>query len=299
MNDQTGSTAQSDLLEIKIDIPNDQVDVFCDFVTVNICNGLVLEDEIDTLYTTLIFYLQPDDSDKKLGILNGYLEKFSKSENIDLPKVIKRKINKISWEDEYKKNVQPVIIEDQIIVRPPWLSNTNEYKYDIVIEFKMAFGTGKHETTRSCLKLMLEHFKNGNKFLDMGCGSGVLSILADQLGVTYIKAIDYDVVAIENCKENFKFNNVSAPYDILFGSIEKCSDDKPYDFVCANIIRSTILEMIDKLIEITADDGVLLLSGLLQPDLDEINAALKRNNISDISVYPDNEWRTLIIKKTS
>ena len=274
------------------------MDVFCDFVTVNICNGLVLEDEIDTPYTTLIFYLQPDDSAKKLEILNDYLEKFSKSENIKLPQIIKREINKIAWEDEYKKNVKSVIIEDQIIVRPPWLSNNKNYKYDIVIEPKMAFGTGKHETTRSCLKLILERFEKGNKFLDMGCGSGVLSILADQMGATYIKAIDYDVVAVENCKENLKFNNVSTPFDILFGSVEKCTYDKPYDFVCANIIKSTILEMIDKLVELTADDGVLLLSGLLQPDLDEINSALKRNNISDISVYPDNEWRTLIIKKS-
>ncbi len=297
MNDKTDNTSQVNFLEVKIDIPNEQLDIFCDFVTENICNGIVLEDEEDTPYTTVIIYLQPDDHDIKLNILSDYLKKFSDLNDIDLPEISKRYIRKIAWEEEYKKNVQPLIIEDQIIVRPPWIENTDSCKYDIVIEPKMAFGTGKHETTRSCLKLILEHFESGNKFLDMGCGSGVLSILADQMGASYFKAIDYDVVAVDNCKENLKYNNVTTPYDVMFGSIEKCSEDQPYDFVCANIIKSTILGMIDRLVELTIDDGVLMLSGLLQQDLEEINAALKRNNISDITVYPDNEWRTLVIKR--
>jgi len=299
MNEKSGNDSVSEILEIKIDLPNNHLDVFCDFITENISNGLVLEDEIDLPDTTVIFYLQPDVADQKLELINEYLTKLSEIKMIPLPELRSRNINKITWEDEYKKNVQPVIIEDQIIVRPPWLPNADSCKYDIIIEPKMAFGTGKHETTRSCLKVMLEHFKKGNRFLDMGCGSGVLSILADQMGASYIKSIDYDVVAIENCKENLKFNKVSAPYDVLFGSIEKCNNDKPFDFVCSNIIKSTILEFIDQLVELTAVDGVLILSGLLEPDMDEINAALKRNNITDVTAYPDNEWRTLIVKKSS
>lgn len=297
MNEKINNTSESEIFEIKIDIPNEQLDILGDFISENICEGFI-EDEIsNSSDTTLTLYLSPDDADKKIELLKNYLAELSKREKITLPEIRIDKINKVAYEDEYKKNAQPVIIDDLIIVRPPWIKNTNDYKYDIVIEPKMAFGTGKHETTRSCLKIMLENFKKGGSFLDMGCGSGVLSIMADKMGASYIKAIDYDVVAIENCKENLEFNKVTALYEVIFGSIEKCINDKAYNFICANIIKSTIMEMIDQLVEITAEDGTLILSGLLASDLDEMREALKRNNISNINIHPDNEWRTLIIKK--
>jgi len=297
MNEKINNTSESEIFEIKIDIPNGQLDILGDFISENICNGFIEEEKLNDPITTLTFYLPPDEADDKIELLKKYLAELSKREKITLPEIRIDKINKVAYEDEYKKNAQPVIIDEQIIIRPPWINNINDYKYDIVIEPKMAFGTGKHETTRSCLKIMLDKFKNGGRFLDMGCGSGVLSIMADKRGASFIKAIDYDVVAIENCKENLEINKVTAPFEVLFGSIEKCIEDKPYDFICANIIKSTILEMIDQLVEITAEDGTLILSGLLASDLDEIREALKRNNISNINIHPDNEWRTLITKK--
>ena len=297
MNEKINNTSESEIFEIKIDIPNEQLDILGDFISENICNGFIEEEKLNDPITTLTFYLPPDEADDKIELLKKYLAELSKREKITLPEIRIDKINKVAYEDEYKKNAQPVIIDEQIIIRPPWINNINDYKYDIVIEPKMAFGTGKHETTRSCLKIMLDKFKKGGRFLDMGCGSGVLSIMADKMGASYIKAIDYDIVAIENCRENLEINKVIAPFEVLFGSIEKCMEDKHYDFICANIIKSTILEMIDQLVEISAEDGTLVLSGLLASDLDEIREALKRNNISNINIHPDNEWRTLITKK--
>ncbi|MFH2049928.1 MAG: 50S ribosomal protein L11 methyltransferase [bacterium] len=297
MNEKINNTSESEIFEIKIDIPNDQLDILGDFISENICSGFIEEEKLDAPITTLTFYLLPDEVDNKIELLKKYLAELAKREKITLQEISIGKINKVAYEDEYKKNAQPVIIDDLIIVRPPWINNINDYKYDIVIEPKMAFGTGKHETTRSCLKIMLDNLKCGDRFLDMGCGSGILSIMADKMGASYIKAIDYDVVAIENCKENLEFNKATAPYEVIFGSIEKCINDKLYNYICANIIKSTILEMIDQLVDITAENGTLILSGLLAPDLDEIKDALKRNNISNINIHPDNEWRTLIIKK--
>ncbi|HPI33495.1 MAG TPA: 50S ribosomal protein L11 methyltransferase, partial [candidate division Zixibacteria bacterium] len=199
-----------------------------------------------------------------------------------------------AWEEEYRRSVQPVVIGD-IVIRPPWAPAPIATPYDIVIEPKMAFGTGTHETTRSCLRIIRQHLQPGGRVLDLGCGSGILSILADKMGAGYIKAIDYDVTAIDNCRENFRRNAVAAPHDILFGSIGKCRGDRPYDLAVANIIKSTILEMLPRLVELTGRPGHLVLSGLLEQDVPEVAAGLDRLGAADRAVLPDNEWRTITI----
>jgi ribosomal protein L11 methyltransferase len=160
----------------------------------------------------------------------------------------------------------------------------------------MAFGTGRHETTISCLEAVRTHFEPGMRFLDIGCGSGILSILAAKMGASYIKAVDYDLTAVENARENFDINQVEISYDILFGSVEKAEGDKPSDFVIANIIKSTILDMLDEVVAATARPGLLVLSGLLDKDEEDMNEALASAELSVYSVIPNNEWRTYVIR---
>jgi ribosomal protein L11 methyltransferase len=117
------------------------------------------------------------------------------------------------------------------------------------------------------------------------------------MGARYIKAIDYDLIAVDNCTENFDINGVRTPHEALFGSIEKCVGDPPYDFVCANIIKSTILPLLPRLIELTARGGLLVLSGLLDTDEDETSAALTRSNQDDFSILRDNKWITYTIRR--
>ena len=131
----------------------------------------------------------------------------------------------------------------------------------------------------------------------MGCGSGILSILADQMGASYIKAVDYDLAAIVNCRENFEINQVSAAHDVVAGSIEKCEQDEPYQFVCANIIRSSILTMLGSLLRLTADGGRLVLSGLLDKDEEAVSGALGEHGQDDFSIMCDEDWLTYSIRK--
>jgi len=154
----------------------------------------------------------------------------------------------------------------------------------------MAFGTGTHATTRSSLGIIRRNFKSGMRFLDMGCGSGILSILADQMGASYIKAIDYDLAAIANCRENFEINQVSTAHDVVAGSIEKCEQD-------ANIIRSTILTMLGSLLRLTVDGGWLVLSGLLDKDEDAVAGALREHGQDDFSITRDENWLTYSVRK--
>ena len=292
-----GNSKDDRLVEVRVTIAADHLELLCDFITNEICTGLVLDDEKNRQNPTVLFYSMPGEVEGTVATLRGFLSHLL-GVNSDFESLVStQEIDNVTWEDEYRRSVKPVRIGPDILIRPPWTNAAVDVKYLIVIEPKMAFGTGTHETTRTCLQIMRDRLRPGNRFLDLGCGSGILSIMADKLGAAYIKAIDYDVQAVENASDNFEINAVSAPHEIVFGSIEKAADDQPYDFVCANIIKSTILDLLPRLLTVTASPGTLLLSGLLEVDLEDLCAALDKLSVTDYDIIEDNEWRTLRIPR--
>lgn len=290
------STARS-YTELRIDLPTEHADAVCDYIIQNITPGLVLEEEEGSSVTGVIFYVTAEEAASLLDGLADFLSEFTQQVGIEPPEIRERDIQNIQWEQQYRESVRPVLVEDDVIVRPPWHDPAPDRPIDIVIEPKMAFGTGTHETTRSCLSIIRREFEEGSSFLDLGCGSGILSILADKLGASKLKAVDYDEEAVSNCRENFALNRVSAPSEIVHGSMETCDGDQPYDFVCANIIKSTILDMLPRLLELTRDGGRLVLSGLLQQDRDDVIAALRNRGYTKFTIWPDNEWHTFFLRK--
>ncbi len=283
--------------EISVVIDREIQDIICDYIIEHVSSGLLLEDEEGLAQMTVKFYLPDSDERDFEEALQKYIVKVAADHGLPEPTLFECKVENISWEEEYRKSVKPVTVGNDIIIRPTWDSSVSEHAYQLLIEPKMAFGTGTHETTRSCLHVIREHFEPGQSFLDIGCGSGILSILADKMDASYIKAVDYDEIAVENSRENFHLNSVSAKYEVLCGTVDCCAGDEPYGFVCANIIRQTIIEILPQLDQLTSKDGKLLLSGLLDIDLPEVEKALRDRGMSDVSVYPDNEWRSIIVFK--
>jgi ribosomal protein L11 methyltransferase len=283
-------------IEARVEVPRVLTDAVCNFIIDHIAGGLILEEEEDSDSTGIIFYVPGDDDRDYKKLLTDY---FSALNSVlkDVPPIRERLIKNIDWIEKYKSLVGPVQITEDVVVRPTWSELSEKVPYEIILEPKMAFGTGSHETTRSCLQLIRQHFKPGMRFMDLGTGSGILSILADKLGAAFIKAVDYDPIAIDNCFENFDLNKVSAPYEIVLGSIEKCEHDLPYDFVCANIIKSTILPILPRLLELTVTGGKLVLSGLLAADEADIEKALDDLRQTGYTVLHDDQWSTYLIKK--
>ena len=288
-------TAPESYIEVKLQVPREQCDAVCNFIVDNITNGMVLEDEEHSPVTGITFYVPSNDQKDYRRALSDYLAIILPGEP---PPLQEKTVQNVEWVEQYKESVQPIWIAGDVLVRATWHPADPSAKYELVIEPKMAFGTGSHETTRSCLQIIRERFHPGMRFLDLGTGSGILSILADKMGAKYIKAIDYDLVAVDNSKENFVINGVRAPHEILFGSIEKCAKDQPYDFVCANIIKSTILPMLSPLVKLTANGGFLVLSGLLDTDEEETTTALAQAGLRDFSILRDNKWITYTIRRS-
>ena len=282
-------------LEVRVELPKELVDAACDFIIEHIASGIVLEDEEDSATTGLIFYV-PEGRTEYRDALEQFLSRQIPERLASVPEIRERRVAHTEWLDRYRESVKLIRITDDLIVRPSWISPTSD-QYQLILEPRMAFGTGSHATTRSCLKIIRERFKPCGRFLDMGCGSGILSVLADQMGAAYIKAVDYDLAAVANCRENFEINGVRTPHEILVGSIEKCARDKPYHCVCANIIRTTIITMLDRLLHLTLPDGILVLSGLLEKDESPIADALRSYGQTNFHLHRDEEWLTFTVEK--
>lgn len=276
-------------IEVSLTVPIEIHDAVCNFITENVSGGIILEEKKDSDLAGITFYLPegiiPEFPDK----LSVYIKEISPDHSFSVAEIKTRIIENIEWEEAYKASVRPTVI-DKVIIRPPWAKSPRGDKLDIVIEPKMAFGTGSHESTRLCVKEILEHFKPGQTFFDLGCGSGILSILAAKLGACRVRGAEIDLVAVDNALENVCVNRVSDVVEIVHGSIEKAEDNPPYDFLVANLIKSTIIELFGRINAAVRSGGIMLLSGLLIEDKDSIIETLSRNNILKYNIKQDGQW---------
>ncbi|NPA37275.1 MAG: 50S ribosomal protein L11 methyltransferase [Chlorobi bacterium] len=198
-------------------------------------------------------------------------------------------IKEQNWNKTWEENFfNPIIIDNEVMIRGSFHHKKENIKYDIVIDPKMAFGTGHHETTSLMMKFILEEDMNGKRVLDMGCGTGILSILCSMRGASQVTGIDIEEWAynnaIENCEKN-NINNVKIIHGDA-GSIET----EPYDIILANINRNILLNDIGKYATSLKKDGKLILSGFYENDLNIINEEAKKHGLKNLFIKSDNNW---------
>jgi ribosomal protein L11 methyltransferase len=200
-----------------------------------------------------------------------------------------REVAQRDWLAEWKENWQPVEV-GRFIIAPPWSEIGNRPDRLIIrIEPGMAFGTGTHETTRLCLLAIEKHF-SGAGFLDVGTGTGILAIAAAKLfPEARIEAFDTDEEAIAIARDNARANNVEIEFHV--GSVDEGTASA--DLVCANLTADVIVENVQTLVSLTC--GKLVLSGILETQIDMVQAALHDCGITDFEVEKDGEWIALII----
>lgn len=202
-----------------------------------------------------------------------------------------RQVAQRDWLEEWKQNWQPVEIGG-FIIAPPW-SKVGDVHDRLVIRIEpgMAFGTGTHETTRLCLDAIQKHFA-GSSFLDVGTGTGILAIAAAKL-VTQarIEACDTDETAIAIARENAELNGVSEQINFRVGSVDDSTASA--DLVCANLTADVITQMLPTLVGLTC--GKLVLSGILETQIEMVQASLHECGIDDFEIAQDGEWIALIV----
>ncbi len=198
-----------------------------------------------------------------------------------------RTIQQQNWNAEWEKNFHPIEVTENCRVRAPF-HQAKGLPYEIVIEPKMSFGTGHHETTYMMLQLLLQEELKDKKILDMGCGTGVLAILSEMLGGQAIDAIDIDEWCVENTTENILKNNCRR-IKVEQGDASVLSG-RSYDVIIANINRNILLDDIPTYSSCLNKKGILLLSGFYLSDLDMISSKCERYNLQFEKNLEKNNW---------
>lgn len=192
-----------------------------------------------------------------------------------------------NWNEEWEKSFNPIVVDERCMVRAPFHQKSN-VDYDIIIEPKMSFGTGHHETTHMMLSHILDNDFKNKKVLDMGCGTGVLAILAEMRGATHLEAIDIDNWCYLNAIENADRNNCKK-IEVFEGNSNLLLGKK-YDIILANINRNILLEDIPIYASSLNSKGLLFLSGFYSSDLDMISEKCKAFNLRFEKNYEKNNW---------
>ncbi len=201
-----------------------------------------------------------------------------------------------NWNEIWEKNYAPVIIGNQCIIRASFHEIHNPYPIDIMIDPKMSFGTGHHETTHLMILNQLETDHKDKIVLDVGCGTGILSILAEKLGAIKITGIDIDPWSFENAYENLQLNH-SERIQILNEDISHFYESVNYDIILANINRQIILENMKNYSSLLNDQGILICSGFLIEDKEMIVREAARKQLVYDRQKTMNKWSSLVFQK--
>ena len=216
--------------------------------------------------------------------LFSILEKYGLSHEIKV-----EKLKDINWNEKWEKNFDPVFVDDKVQIRATFHNPQPNYEYDIIINPKMSFGTGHHETTQLIVSEQLNIDHENKHILDVGTGTGVLAIMGYKLGAKSITATDVDDWCIENSMENFNLNQVEN-FEILQGTINKLTLPGSYDIIYANINKNVLLNDLPVYSNILNETGILLLSGFYFDDIDDLKEKAAQNQLISEHTKTRNNW---------
>ncbi|MGM0565724.1 MAG: 50S ribosomal protein L11 methyltransferase [Bacteroidota bacterium] len=204
-------------------------------------------------------------------------------------------IEEENWNAVWESNYDPVDIDGECLVRAPFHEKQEGFDYEIVLEPKMAFGTAHHETTFLSIQQMLKMDFKDKKVLDMGSGTGILSILASKLGAKSIIAIDNDPWAYKNALENFKMNDVDNAEAVEGDALSV--PDNQFDIVLANINRNIVIQDMKHYAKALKKSGTLLLSGFYEHEAEMVGNEAQKYHIRITSQSSKNDWVALLAQK--
>lgn len=201
-----------------------------------------------------------------------------------------------NWNKEWEKNYfSPLIVSDKCLVRSSFHPVNQVYEYEIIIDPKMAFGTGHHQTTYLMLQEILKLDLKNKSVLDMGCGTAVLAILAAKMGASRLVAIDFDEWAYNNAKENVVLNS-QAEIEVRLGTADQIENEE-FEYIFANINRNVLLQDIQQYAKSLKTNGTLIMSGFYLDDVPVIKLECEKNNLTFLNLEQKDNWTALICTK--
>ena len=200
------------------------------------------------------------------------------------------------WQTAWKEHFHPLRIGRHLVICPTWRTvETSESDILIHLDPGMAFGTGHHPTTRTCMEILERDTKPGDRILDVGCGSGILSVVAVKVGATSALGLEIDPVAARAGEENVRINGIEDKVQIVQGTLPSPqAEARSFDIVAANISAKVVTDLAQHLIDSVAIGGKLIAGGIIEPHVEDVTKALNAVGASIDETFIDGDWVTLL-----
>lgn len=252
------------------------------------------------------FYMEPDNCDPEKVMLQvqDIFQEIKEFCEIGKGTVTLSETEDKDWINNWKAYFKPFRAANDIVIKPTWEDYETENDSDILIEIDpgIAFGTGSHETTKLCIQALDKYVQEGDSILDVGCGSGILSIAALKLGAKHATAIDIDEIAVKVAAENFAVNQIPPDRyslfdgDLISNAFLKVKAGTGHDIIVANILADVIIPLTSVIRPHLKKDGLYITSGILNTKEEEVRAALEENGFEILSVEHMKEWCCFIAR---
>lgn len=253
--------------------------------------GLINYDSFQEFDDTIDAFIEEDIFDERA--LLAILERYKIPANFN-----KDRLKNINWNEEWERNFNPVYVGHKVQIRATFHDKKDDYEYDIIINPKMSFGTGHHETTYLVVSEQVSINHINKRVLDVGTGTGILAIMAFKLGANSIIATDTDDWCIENCLENFHLNQVKN-FDILKGTIDNLTLLSDFDIIYANINKNVLLNELPIYSRLLAKNGILVLSGFYSEDINDLLENAEKNKLVLSHSKTKNNWAMMVLNQSN
>jgi ribosomal protein L11 methyltransferase len=280
--------------QVTLSIPNSFQDLLVGQLVALGFHGMLQEEG------ELIAFIRADQWNRKLESGLRYCIKQFEAEFPQLRiRVGLSSVRQQNWNRQWERSIGIIEPAPGILVKPSWqrLRKKDRGKIVLHIDPKMSFGTGHHETTRLCLRLLHDYVRPNMSVLDFGSGTGILAIAAIKLGARGAVAVDHDEWTIPNIKENLKRNRVSKKIKVVLGDISSIGRGR-FDLIVANVDLPTISNVLPQFFRRLHNGGLLILSGLLTTDLLALHQHIGSSGLAPLEVVEDNEWSAITLVRT-
>lgn len=277
-----------EFIEIEIKVPQEISDFVSNFLIEHGSNGVCSKESQEGVI--LLGYMS-EESQAKV-VKQSILQYLDKLKNLGF-KTDKTEVRFKDW----KKSFEPIFVSEDIVIIPSW--NRTSYPGKCIIRIKpgMAFGTGAHPTTRLCICAIRRFLKPQDRVVDVGCGSGILSILSAKSGASFVLGLDIDQDAIENAHENLALNQIEDSIEIKQGTVSADIPKKPFDLAVANLNKREIFESYENIKILVKNEGLFIFSGILNGEEKEVTNFFKKKSLKIVEIQHQDSWVCFVCKK--
>ena len=228
--------------------------------------------------------------------ISSQLQKLADEAVIESFIVSEKVLENKNWNEEWEKSREVIVVSDTLVIQPSFKEYSSKPDQIVItIDPKMSFGTGEHQSTKLSLLFLEKYVKKGMRILDVGTGTAVLAIASAKLGANNAIAIDNDECCYENSIENCEVNSVQEKIDVRLCEINEVTENE-FDLIVANIQRDILIQIKKEIRERIKKNGILILSGLLIQDKDEIQNAYEKLNFSLCETKISDEWISMVFQ---